>query len=235
MNQFGNSNPGNSNSPFADSTHLPVAAQATESARADFIRLVYVLFLAGVVTSIVGGIISLHTPIAGAIMAFSPWSLLLLLPLSIGAQVLADRPQWGNVALFGFTFLMGLIIAPVVALYSAGVVTQAGVLAAVIFSALTAYVFITRKDFNFLGGLLFVGFISLIAAGLLNFFLFQNAGFGYWLSWGILLFSSGFVLYDTSNIMQRYPLNQPAGAALGLFISFYNIFLSLLNILNGDD
>ena len=51
----------------------------------------------------------------------------------------------------------------------------------------------------------------------------------------ILLFSSGFVLYDTSNIMQRYPLNAPAGAALGLFISFYNIFLSLLNILGGDD
>ena len=214
---------------------IPMAADAGEQARLSFIRMVYVMFTASVLTAVVGGIVSLNSPLGGLVMAFAPWSLLAILPLSIGAQVMADKPGLGNVALFGFAALLGIIIAPVVNLYSPNTVTQAGALTVLIFGALTAYVFVTRKDFNFLGGIVFVGLVACIGAGLLNFFLFKNSGFSYWIAWGVLLFSAGFVLYDTSNIMQRYPLNQPAGAALGLLISFFNIFLSLLRILNGRD
>ncbi len=214
---------------------VPMAADASAEVRLNFIRLVYVLFTASVLTTIVGGIISLNTPLGNLVMAFAPWSFLLILPLSIGAQVMADKPAMGNVALFGFGALLGVIIAPIVALYSPQTVGQAAALSVLIFGALTAYTFITRKDFNFLGGMLFIGFISLIGAGLLNMFLFKNADFSYWIAWGVLLFSSGFVLYKTSSIMQDYPLNQPAGAALGLLISFFNIFMSLLRILNGRD
>ena len=212
---------------------IPMAADASDQARLNFIRLTYVLFMASVLTTVVGGIISLNTPLGNLVMAFAPWSLLLILPLSIGAQVVADKPNLGNAALFGFAALLGIIIAPVVNLYSPNTVTQAGALSVLIFGALTVYVFITRKDFNFLGGIVFVGLVTCIGAGLLNYFVFKNSGFSYWIAWGVLLFSAGFVLYDTSNIMQRYPLNQPAGAALGLLISFFNIFMSLLRILNG--
>lgn len=212
---------------------IPMAADASSEARLSFIRMVYAMFTASVLTAVVGGIISLNSPLGGLVMAFSPWSLLLILPLSIGAQMVSDKPGLGTAALFGFAALLGIIIAPVVNLYSPNTVTQAGALTVLIFGALTAYVFVTRKDFNFLGGIVFVGLIACIGAGLLNFFVFKNSGFSYWIAWGVLLFSAGFVLYDTSNIMQRYPLNQPAGAALGLLISFFNIFMSLLRILNG--
>ena len=225
-----NPNTGAMGAPIA----TPMAADAGVEARLNFIRLTYVLFLASVVTAVVGGVISLNTPIAGIVMGM-PLLFLLILPLSIGAQFLADRPGLGNAALFGFAFILGLLIAPIINLYSPNTVTQAGALTVLIFSALTAYVFVTRKDFNFMGGFLFVGFIALIGAGLLNLFFFRSSGLSYWLAWGVLMFSAGFVLYDTSNIMQRYPLNRPAGAALGLFISFFNIFLSLLRILNGRD
>lgn len=214
---------------------VPMAADASSEARLNFIRMVYVMFTASVLAAVVGGIISLNSPLGGLVMAFAPWSLLLILPLSIGAQVMADKPTLGTVALFGFALLLGIIIAPVVNLYSPNTVTQAGALTVLIFGSLTAYVFVTRKDFNFLGGIVFVGLIACIGAGLLNYFVFKNSGFSYWIAWGVLLFSAGFVLYDTSNIMQRYPLNQPAGAALGLLISFFNIFMSLLRILNGRD
>ena len=214
---------------------IPMAADATSEARLNFIRLTYVLFMTSVLAAIVGGIISLNTPLSALVMAFAPWSLLLILPLSIGAQVLADRPGLGHVALFGFALILGIVIAPIVNLYSPDTVTQAGVLSILIFGSLTAYVFVTRKDFNFLGGIVFVGLIACIGAGLLNFFWFKSSGISYWIAWGVLLFSAGFVLYDTSEIMQRYPLNRPAGAALGLFISFFNIFMSLLRILNGRD
>lgn len=214
---------------------VPMAADASAEARLSFIRLVYFLFTASVLTTIVGGILSLNTPIGNLVMAFAPWSFLLILPLSIGAQIMADKPGMGTAALFGFGALLGIIIAPIVALYSPQTVGQAAALSVLIFGSLTTYVFITRKDFNFMGGILFVGFISLIGAGLLNMFFFKSSDFSYWIAWGVLLFSSGFVLYKTSNIMSDYPLNQPAGAALGLLISFFNIFMSLLRILNGRD
>ena len=214
---------------------VPMAADASVEARLNFIRLTYVLLLSGILTAIVGGIISLNTPLSTIVMAFAPWSFLLLLPLSIGAQIMADKPAMGNVALFGFAGLMGVIIAPIVALYSPNTVGQAAALSVLVFGSLTAYVFITRKDFNFLGGIAFVGLVTCIGAGILNYFLFNGSGFSYWIAWGVLLFSSCFVLYKTSAIMRDYPLNQPAGAALGLLISFFNIFMSLLRILNGRD
>ncbi len=226
-----NPNAGAMGAPIA----VPMAADATAEARLNFIRLTYVMFTASVLTAVIGGIISLNTPLANLVMAFAPWSLLAILPLSIGAQMVSDKPNLGTAALFGFALLLGIIIAPVVNLYSPNTVTQAGALTVLIFGALTAYVFITRKDFNFIGGIVFVGLIACFGAGLLNYFVFKNSGFSYWIAWGVLLFSAGFVLYDTSNIMQRYPLNQPAGAALGLLISFFNIFMSLLRILNGRD
>ena len=232
-----NSPYGNNSQPnaFDSSTHLKMAADASTEARMDFVRLTYVLFLAGIVTSIFGGILCLNSPIQNVVIGLFPWSILALLPLSIGAGVLSHSPNKSvsYAALFGFTLIMGLLIAPVVAAYAPAIVQQAAALTVLIFSVLTAYVFITRKDFSFMGGILVVGFVSLIGAGLLNLFLFKNSDFSYWISWGVLMFSAGFVLYDTSNILERYPLDRPAGAALGLFISFYNIFMSLLRILGG--
>ena len=159
---------------------IPMAADASTEARLSFIRMVYVMFTASVLLAVVGGIFSLNTPLGGLVMAFAPWSLLLILPLSIGAQVMADKPGLGTPALFGFAALLGIIIAPVVNLYSPNTVTQAGALTVLIFGALTAYVFVTRKDFNFLGGIVFVGLIACIGAGLLNLFFFKNSGFSYW-------------------------------------------------------
>ena len=214
---------------------IPMAADASAEARLNFIRLTYVLLLAGILTTIVGGIISLNSPLSNLVIALSPWSFIAIIPLSIGAQMLAREPRMGNAALFGFAAVQGIIIAPAIASFAQDTVTQAGVLSVLVFGALSAYVFITRKDFHFLGGIAFVGVVTVIGAGLLNYFFFKNSGFEYWLAWGLLLFSSCFVLYKTSAIMNDYPLNRPAGAALGLMISFFNIFISLLRILNGRD
>ncbi len=63
---------------------------------------------------------------------------------------------------------------------------------------------------------------------------FKSSGFSYWLAWGTLFFSSGYVLYQTSNIIHEYRENEYCAAALGLFISFFNIFMSLLRILGGN-
>jgi FtsH-binding integral membrane protein len=119
-------------------------------------------------------------------------------------------------------------------MYAPAVVGQAAFLTIMIFGGMTAYAFISGKNFSFMGGFLFVGIWAVILAGVGNMFFFKNVDLSYWLAWGMLLVSSGFVLYQTSNIIHEYGPRDYCAAALGLFISFFNIFTSLLHILGGN-
>jgi modulator of FtsH protease len=217
-------------------------AESSAEVRLGFIRQTYVLFMAGILTAIVAGFLCLTVPsltqaavgiLRSPILAFG-----IIIGASIGCQVLANRE--GGVAyagLFGFTSLIGFMFAPILAMYEGsapGIVGQAAFLSTLVFGSLTAYAFVSRKDFSFLGGALFVVMLAVIGGALANMLWFKSSGFGYWLAWGSLLMSSGFVLYQTSNIIHEFTPRQAAGAALGLFVSFFNIFMSLLRILSGN-
>jgi FtsH-binding integral membrane protein len=110
-------------------------------------------------------------------------------------------------------------------------ILQAGVLTVAIFGGLTAYVFVSDRDFSFLRGMVTVGLVVLIAAGVINIFV-GSLGLGFALAVAALLLFAGFVLYDTSNIIRRYPTNEYVSAALSLYLDAFNIFLALLRILN---
>lgn len=223
--------------PFAVSSHVTMVGQEANEVQMNFIRKTYVLFLAGVLTAIVMGAITLTVqPVF--MLAISVWSVpILAIGLVFGgsilAQTMAQRPGLDVPALFGFTGLIGFLMSPILATYAPSVLGQAAVMSVVIFGSLTGYVFVTKKDFSFMGGMLCVGMISLIIGLVINGVLLHSSVTSYLLSWGVLMMSSGFVLYQTSNLVNKYRSNQAGLAALGLFISFYNIFVSLLNILNG--
>jgi modulator of FtsH protease len=143
-------------------------------------------------------------------------------------------PGLNLLALFGFTTLTGVIISPVLyyfSLVNPASIIQAGVLTVGIFGGLTAYVFISRRDFSFLRGMVVTGLIVVILAGLLNIFIGSSA-LGFAVSAAALLLFSGFVLYDTSNIIRRYPTNEYVAGALSLYLDAFNIFLALLRLLN---
>ena len=104
-----------------------------------------------------------------------------------------------------------------------------------IFSGLTAYVFLSGKDFSFLGGALSIAgmaMVGVILAGIIFGF-----GLGLWFSvLGVVVFS-GFVLYDTSRILHHYPTTAHVPAAIELFTSLVILFqyvLILLSSLNRD-
>ena len=101
-----------------------------------------------------------------------------------------------------------------------------------IFGGLTAYVFITKRDFSFLRGLLFTGLIMVLVGGLLNIFIIGSSAMGFAIAAMALLLFSGYVLYDTSNIIRRYPTNEYVAGALSLYLDAFNIFLALLRLLN---
>jgi len=214
---------------------LSVADSSVE-VRLNFIRKTYVLFMAGILAAIVGGIVSLSTPLAGIVMQLAPWSFLSLFLFTMVASAVMRVPGVNYAALFGFTFITGIIFAPVLAIYeytAPGIVGQAAFLTVLVFGSLTAYAFISRRDFNFLGGILFVGIIALVLGGLANLFFFKSSAMAYWSAWVTLLVFSGFVLYDTSRIIHRYDENGYCAAALGLFLDFFNMFLAILRILGG--
>ncbi len=106
----------------------------------------------------------------------------------------------------------------------------------IIFLALSGYALISKKDFTFLGGFLAVGFFVVLLAALANIF-FAMPAVSAALSAAIILIMSGFILYDTSRIINGGETNYIM-ATVGLYLSLYNIFTSLLMLLGmggGDD
>lgn len=105
----------------------------------------------------------------------------------------------------------------------------------VIFLALSAYVLTTKKDFTFMGGFLMVGLIVVFGAVIANLF-FQMPAMHLAISAGMILLMSGFILFDTSRIINGGETNY-IRATVSLFINIFNIFTSLLHILGimGDE
>ncbi|MBD0324962.1 MAG: Bax inhibitor-1/YccA family protein [Pyrinomonadaceae bacterium] len=216
----------------------PTAAQVSLGERLGFIRKVYALFFASILFAVGGAWLGLNSPPVLQFAFEHPWIMLfMMIGGVIGAQAVRHVPGVNLAALFGFTTLTGVMISPllyVVSQNNPASIWQAGLLTVGIFGGLTAYVFVSKKDFSFLRGLVVTGLIVVILAGLLNIFIVGSSAFAFAISAATLLLFAGFVLYDTSNIIRHYPTNEYVAGALSLYLDAFNIFLSLLSLLNSD-
>lgn len=172
-----------------------------------------------------------------ALLTFAAQNHFMLFILEIGAILFTmwarKKETLGLVALFTFTILTGVTISPLV-YHLQDVVPEALALTGITFAGLSLYVTQTKKDFSFLGGMLTVGIIVMIVGGLLNMFLFQNSGMTFLFSvFGVFLFS-GFILYDTSNILHNYPTDEYISATLSLYLDIFNLFIVILRLLGGN-
>lgn len=141
---------------------------------------------------------------------------------------------WGLVSTFALTGFMGLTLGPIVGAYlhlpngDQVVMTALGGTAAIFFG-LSAYAFITRKDFSFLGGFLAVG-ILVAFLGALAAVIFSLPAVSLAMSAMFILLMSGFLLYQTSELIHGGETNYIL-ATVGLYVTLYNLFLSLLQLL----
>jgi len=95
----------------------------------------------------------------------------------------------------------------------------------------------SRKDFSFLGGFLMVGILVAFLAGIVAMFVPSMPGMSLAVSAMFILLMSGMILYQTSEIIHGGETNYIL-ATVTLYISIYNLFMSLLHILgamSGDD
>ncbi len=99
----------------------------------------------------------------------------------------------------------------------------------VIFLGLSAYALTTRRDFSFMGGFLFVGMLLVLGASLLNIFL-QMPVMSLVIPGAVVLLMSGFILFDTSRIINGGETNYVM-ATISLYLNIFNLFVSLLQLL----
>ncbi|HDZ54933.1 MAG TPA: Bax inhibitor-1/YccA family protein [Pseudomonas xinjiangensis] len=141
---------------------------------------------------------------------------------------------WGLVCIFAFTGFLGYTLGPILNAYlsmpnGGSLVTMALGMTALVFFSLSAYAILTRKDFSFLSGFIMAGFVVLLCAVVASFFI-QMSGLQLAISAGFVLFSSAVILYQTSAIVHGGEDNYIM-ATITLFVSIYNLFLSLLQLL----
>lgn len=147
---------------------------------------------------------------------------------------------WGLVSTFVFTGFLGYTLGPILNAYlslpnGGQLVSMALGMTAMVFLGLSAYAILTRKDFSFLSGFIMAGFVVLLCAVVASFFI-QMSGLQLAISAGFVLFSSAVILYQTSAIIHGGEDNYIM-ATITLFVSIYNLFLSLLQLLGifGND
>jgi modulator of FtsH protease len=144
------------------------------------------------------------------------------------------------VALFGVAALMGVELAPMVfvAQYYAGMgrtlssapVLGAFLVTAGVFAGATSYVFITRKDFSYLGATLSMGFWVVFAGCIVGIFISSEIFTLAIASVGAIV-AGGMLLLQTSRIFRNSAMDDAVGDCLALLVQLRNLFMFLLRIL----
>ena len=105
-----------------------------------------------------------------------------------------------------------------------------------IFLGLSGYALTTRKDFSFMGGFIMVGILVAFLAGI-GAMIFGIQSLALAVSAMFVMLMSGFILYQTSAMIHGGETNYIM-ATVGLYITIYNLFTSLLHLLGafaGED
>jgi FtsH-binding integral membrane protein len=218
------------------------AAQAAADERADFIRKTY-LHLAGAVFAFAGlEAVLLNVPGLSerylAVLQASRYGWLMV----VGAFMLVSwvAESWARSATSVATQYLGLalyVVAEAVIflpiLYFAsqmeGLIPTAAAATLVVFTGLTGIVFATGKDFSFLRTALWLG--GLVAMGcIIASVIFPQFALGIVFSFAMVGLASGYILYDTSNVLHHYRIGQHVAASLALFAAVALLFYYILRI-----
>ena len=219
---------------FGSTTTLPrgvtPAASVTTTERLVFIKKVYSLLAMSMGTAAIGAYLG-----SGPLLLLVAPNMMLFFILQIAliffASFAARKPGLNMVALFSFTTVSGLTLGPLLYQVGPSIAAEAFALTAITFAGLSMYVVYSKKDFSFMSGFLMTGLIVLVVGGLLNMFFIQSGMMHFVMSGASVLLFSGFILYDTSNILRYYGTDEYVSATLALYLDVLNLFIALLSIL----
>ena len=136
--------------------------------------------------------------------------------------------------LLAFTFFMGLMLARLVGSVlglknGGGLIMTAFAGTGAIFFGMAMLSSIIKRDLSSMGKFLFIGAILVIVAGIANFFI-QSSALMITLAVLVIGIFSAFILYDLKRVRDGEETNYIT-ATLGVYLSVYNVFSSLLALL----
>lgn len=208
----------------------------TGAERATLVRRTYSLVFVSVLVTIAGAMFALSQPALLTSVAQHPWIAMIatFAPLFLALRAKDAFPA--NIGLvFLFAFAEGVFISPLLYVYGQqrpGLITQAAMLTIGAFGVLTAYAFISRRDFSAWRSFFMVGLWVVIGGMLLNLF-FRNPAADLALAAITVLVFSGLLVFDTWRIRNVYGPDDYVGAAVQIYLDLLNLFLALLRILGG--
>ncbi|MEO7150992.1 MAG: Bax inhibitor-1/YccA family protein [Burkholderiaceae bacterium] len=140
----------------------------------------------------------------------------------------------GVPVLLGFTFFMGLMLSRLIGMVlglanGAGLIMTAFAGTGLIFLGMATASSVIKRDLTSMGKWLMIGAIMLLVAGIANIFL-QSSALMITLSVIAIGIFSAFILYDLKRVQDGLETNY-ISATLGVYLSLYNVFQSLLAIL----
>ena len=219
-------------------------SDSPESARAEFIRKTYG-HLAGAIALFVlleTAFLSMGLGNAAlSLLGASRYSWLIVLGAFMFVSWIADRwatngtsksTQYAGLLLY--TLAEAVIFLPMIALAigitgDGSIVVQAGLITFAMVLGISAIALTTKKDFSFLGGILKIG--GFVALGMIVASFIFPISLGIWFSGAMIIFASGCILYNTSNLLHRYQPGQHVAASLSLFASVALLFWYVLRFL----
>jgi modulator of FtsH protease len=199
------------------------------------LRNTYWLLALSMVPTVLGAWIGVSTGLASAL---SPGiSLVVFLAGAFGFMFAIEKTKnsaAGVPMLLAFTFFMGLMLSRLVGTVlglanGASLVMTAFAGTGAIFLGMAALSTVIKRDLSAMGKWLFVGAIMLLVAGIANFFI-QSGALMMTLSVAAIGIFSAFILHDLKRVQDGLETNY-ISATLGVYLSIYNVFQSLLALL----
>ena len=217
---------------------LPVTGQQvrTGTERATLVRRTYGLVLVSVMFTIAGTALGLSQPTLLEFAIRHPFIMLLITfaPLLMATRVRTQFPANVGFVLL-FTLVEGVAIAPFIAFYgrqNPDLIWQAGTLTLTTFGVLTAYAWLSKRDFSAWGSFFVVGLWVLIGTSLLNMF-FQSPMASLWIAGATVLVFSGLLIFDTWRLRNVYGPEDYVMAAVQIYLDLINMFLAIVQLLAG--
>ncbi|MET0541722.1 MAG: Bax inhibitor-1 family protein [Variovorax sp.] len=209
------------------------AASAVERNRV--LRNTYWLLALSMVPTVLGAWVGMASGLAGAM---SPGiGLVVFLAGAFGFMFAIEKTKdsaAGVPVLLAFTFFMGLMLSRLLGTVlglanGTGLVMTAFAGTGAIFLGMASLSSVIKRDLSSMGKWLFIGAIMLLVAGIANFFI-QSSALMITLSVLAIGIFSAFILHDLKRVKDGYETNYIT-ATLGVYLSLYNVFQSLLMLL----
>ncbi|KAL3626194.1 BI1-like protein [Castilleja foliolosa] len=207
-----------------------------------FIRKVYGILTAQILmTTAVSAATVLYTPINDLLrdnsgfllfLVFLPF--ILLWPLYVYQQ----KHPLNFIFLGLFTASLSITVGVSCANTEGRIVLEALILTSAVVASLTAYTFWAAKkgkDFSYLGPILFTSLFVLVLTGFIQmFFPFGSTSVAIYSAISAIIFS-GYIVYDTDNLIKRFTYDQYIWASVTLYLDVLNLFLTILRMLKQDN